>query len=100
MVLSNHPFHGLALSFDKHELLDELKSKHLTLELTKQVPLATGAPSHIDHVISLKKLFDLFTKIDLKLDSQTINQNVKAEGGVTPVKLEKSLDQLKDELFR
>ena len=60
-----HPFHGLAL-LDEHELLKELKSKHLTLEPTQQVPLPTGVPTHINHTITLKKVFDLCTKIDLK----------------------------------
>ena len=105
----DHPFHGLAL-FDNHELLGELKSEHLTLEPTQQVPLATGVPAHIDHAVALKKVFDLCTQIDLKLDrhSETlresicdaIDQKVEAEGGVNSVILAKSLDQLKDELFR
>ena len=97
-VFPDHPFHGLAL-LDEDELLDDLKGEHPPLDPTKQVPLATGVPPHIDHVIALKKVFDLCTKIDLKLDSHAINQKVEAEGGVTCVNLAKSLDQLKDELF-
>ena len=97
-VFPDHPFYGLAL-LDKHELLDDLKSEHQTLDPTKQVPLATGVPPHIDHVIAFKKVFDLCTKIDLKLDSHAINQKVEAESGVKCVKLAKSFDQLKDTLF-
>ena len=103
-----HPFHGLAL-LDKHELLDELKGEHLTLEPTQHVPLATGVPPHIDHSIALKKVFDLCTHIDLKVDSfnetlrgsvfKVIDLKVKTEGGVNSAILLKSLDQLKDELF-
>ena len=96
LVFPNHMFHALAL-LDEHKLLDELKSKHLTIEPTKQVPLAV--PPHIDHEIALKKVFDLCTKIDLKLDSHVINQKVKAEGGVKFVNLTMSLGQLKDKLF-
>ena len=98
LVFPDQTFHGLAL-LDKHELLDDLKREHLTLDPTKQVPLTTGVPPHIDHMIALKKVFDLCTKIDLKLDSHAINQKFEAEGGVTCVNLAKSLDQLKDELF-
>ena len=63
LVYPDHPFHGLAL-LDKDELLDDLKDEHLPLDPTKQVPLATGVPPHIDHVIALKKVFDLYTNID------------------------------------
>ena len=97
-VFPDHPFHGLAL-LDEDELFYDLKDEHLSLDLTKQVPLATEVPPHINHVIALKRVFGLCTKINLKLNSHAINQKVEAEGGVTCVNLAKSLDQLKDELF-
>ena len=66
-------------------------------------------PPHIDDVIALKMVFDLCTKIDLKLDRHSktlrgsifyaIERKIKAEGGVNSLILEKSLDQLKDKLF-
>ena len=55
-------------------------------------------------------MFDLCTKINLKLDSHSktfwgsifdaIDQQVGCEGSVKSVVLAKSLDQLKDKLFR
>jgi hypothetical protein len=107
---SFHLDHVGLLGIPRHELLGKLKNEHLTLEPTQQVLLATGVPSHIDHFITLRKVFDLCTKIDLKLDSHSktlrgsildvIDQKVGSEGGVKSVVLAKSLDQLKDELFR
>ena len=99
LAFPNARFHGLTL-LDEHELIGELKNEHLTLEPTKQIPLATGVPPHIDDMIALKKVFDLCTTMYLKLDSHVINQKVEAKGGVKSVKLAKSLDQLNDELFR
>ena len=108
LIFPDHPFHRLTLH-DKHELLDKLKSKHLTLEPTQQVPLATRVPPHTNHFITPRKVFGLCTKIYLKLDSHgktlcgsifdAIDQKVGSKGDVKSVVLVKSLDQLKDELF-
>ena len=68
---SFHLDHIGLLGIPQHELLDELKSKHPTLEPTQHVTLATGVPPHIDHFITLRKVFDLCTKTDLKLDSNS-----------------------------
>ena len=108
MAFPDHPFQGPALH-DEHKLLGELKSEHLTLEPTQQVPLATGVPPHIDHFITIRKVFHLCNKINLKLDIHSkilrgsifdaIDQKFGSEGCVKFVVLAKSLDQLKDELF-
>ena len=104
----DHPFYGLTL-LDNHELLDELKSKHLTLGLTQQVPLATGVPPHIDNIIVLKNLFDHCTQSDLKVNNyrefwcesvfDVICQKVKAEGSINSIILLKVLNKLKEQLF-
>ena len=93
----DHSFHGLAL-LDEHELLEELKKEHLTLEPTDQVPLATGVPPHIDHAIALKKVFDLCTDVHATLDRQNdilrnsifeaIDDKAKVDGGVNSAILE------------
>ena len=67
-------------------------------------------PSHIEHAIALKKIFDLVVGLDHKVDEHTenlrqnifeaIDAKVEAEGGVNSATMKKSLDELKDELFR
>ena len=104
----DHPFNGLALLHEP-ELLLELKTEHLTLEPTDQVPRATGVPPHIDHAIALKGIFDVCTGISSKLDDQqeavcksvreAIDEKVEADGGVNAAIMSKALRELRDHMF-
>ena len=80
---------------DRHELLDELRSKHMTLIPTQKITLTHGVP-HMDHVLVPKNLSNLCTQIDLKVDNYNmsscgnnffgpIDQKVEAEGGVNSI---------------
>ena len=101
----DHSFHELA-PLDKRELLDELRSKHLAFQSTQQVPPATGMVRHINHAVVLKNLSNLCTQINLKVDNyneslcgsffDTIDQKVKAEGGVNLIILLEALNKIKE----
>ena len=105
----DHLFHSCLALLDEHELLEELKKEHFTLEPTDQVPLATGIPPHIDHAIALKKVYGVCTDVQETLDRrndilqnsifEAIDDKVKADGGVNSAILEQSLNSLKNELF-
>ena len=100
-----HSFHRLA-PIDKHELLDEIRSKHLACEPTQQVPPATGVVQHIDRAIVLKNLSRICTQIDLKVNKyygslcgsffDKIDQKLEAEDGVSLIILLKVFNKLKE----